>query len=181
MMEFSSLIAGVALLLLLMMVATKRWRASQDLDELPLARCEEDISEQCPEELVARIFSRADWYFVRGVRCRGIERLYQRERRRVALVWVGQISAMIRRVMRGHAEAARQSKNLQVSMEMNIFTQYLVLMAVCAILSMAIQIAGPLWLGGFAHFAQKLSLRVAKLQESLQADVLAKAASSRAA
>jgi hypothetical protein len=181
MMEFLSLIAGVALLLLLMLVATKGWRASRDLDEPPLARCEEDIGEQCPEELVARIFSRADWDFVRGVRCRGIERLYQRERRRVALVWVGQISAMIRRVMRGHAEAARQSKNLQVSMEMNIFTQYLVLMAVCAILSMAIQIAGPLWLGGFAHFAQKLSLRVAKLQESLQADVLAKAASSRAA
>jgi hypothetical protein len=83
--------------------------------------------------------------------------------------------------MRGHAEAARQSKNLQVSVEINILTQYLALMAVCAILSMTIQIVGPLRLGGLAHFAQRLSLRVAQLQESLQADVLAKADGSSAA
>jgi hypothetical protein len=181
MIEFSSLIAGAAVVLLLMVVATRGWRASRDLDEPPLARSEEDTTEPCPEEFVLRIFSRADWDFVRGVRCAGIERLYGRERRRVALVWVRQISAMTRRIMRGHAEAARQSKNLQVSMEINILTQYLRLMAVCAILSMAIQIVGPLWLGGLAHFAQGLSQRVAKLQESLQADVLAKAAGSRAA
>jgi hypothetical protein len=83
--------------------------------------------------------------------------------------------------MRGHAEAARRSKDLEVSTEIRIFAQYAASMAVCSVLSIAIQIAGPLWLGGLAHFAQKLSLRIAKLQESLQADVSAKAASSRAA
>jgi hypothetical protein len=180
MIEFPGLVAGAALLLLLMVVATQGWRASRDLHEPQLARSEEDITERCPEEFVLRIFSRADWDFVRGIRCAGIERLYERERRRVALVWVRQTSAVIRRVMRGHAEAARQSKNLQVSVEINILTQYLALMAVCAILSMAIQIVGPLRLGGLAHFAQRLSLRVAQLQESLQADVLAKAAGQRA-
>jgi hypothetical protein len=181
MIEFSSLIAGATLVLFLMVMAMRGWRASRDFDEPQLARCDEGISEQCPEEFVARIFSRADWDFVRGVRCGGIERLYQRERRRVALVWVRQISAMIRRVMRGHAEAARRSKNLEVSTEISIFAQYAASMAVCSVLSMAIQITGPLWLGGLAHFAQKLSLRVAKLQESLQADVLARAAGSRTA
>jgi len=181
MIEFLSLIAGAALVLLLMVVATRGWRASRDLDELPLARCDEEIAEPCPEEFVRRIFSRADWDFVRGVRCAGIERLYERERRRVALVWVRQISAITRKVMQGHAEAARQSKNLEVSMEINILTQYLGLIAVCAILSVAIQVAGPLRFGGLAHFAQGLSQRVAKLQESLQADALAKAAGSRAA
>jgi hypothetical protein len=50
------------------------------------------------------------------------------------------------------------------------------LMTVCGILSIALQIAGPLWIGGLAHFAQRLSLRVAKLQESFQADALAQAA-----
>jgi tRNA G26 N,N-dimethylase Trm1 len=47
------------------------------------------------------------------------------------------------------------------------------LMGVCGILSVAIQIAGPLWLGDLAHFAQRLAQRVAKLQESFQAGVLA--------
>jgi len=45
------------------------------------------------------------------------------------------------------------------------------LMAVCGILSVAVQIAGPLWLGGLAHFAQTLSQRLTKLQESFQAGV----------
>jgi len=66
---------------------------------------------------------------------------------------------------------ARQSKNLEFSTEINIFAQFLMLMAVCGILSVAVQIAGPLWLGGLAHFAQTLSQRLTKLQESFQAGV----------
>jgi hypothetical protein len=176
MMESSSLIAGTALLLLILLVATLRLLASRSLQEPPLARGEEDITEPCPDEFVSRIFSRDDWEFVRGIKCGSIERLFSRERKRVALAWVRQTSAMIRRVMRGHAEAARQSRNLEVSVELSILTQYVALMAVCAILSLAIQVAGPLWLGGLAQFAQRLSLRVAKAQESLQARSLAEAA-----
>ena len=176
MIEFSSLIVGVVLLLLLMVMATKGWLASRNLHEMSLARGEEDITEPCPEEFVLRIFSRADWDFVRGFGATSIERLFERERRGVASAWVRQTSAMIRRIMRGHAEAARQSQNLEVSMEINILAQYLALMAVCGILSIVIQIAGPLWIAGLAHFAQRLSLRVAKLQESFQADALTKAA-----
>jgi hypothetical protein len=176
MMESFSLLAGAALLLVLAVVVTQGWLASRDLREPPLARCEEDIAERCPEEFVSRIFSRADWDFVRAVRCPGIERLYKRERKQVASVWVRQTSAAIRRVMREHAQAARQSSNLNVSVEINILTQYLTLVATCAILSIAIQVVGPLWLGGLAQFAQRLSIRVAKLQESFQAGVLAGAA-----
>jgi hypothetical protein len=181
MIESTSLIAGAALLLVLAVVAAQGWLASRDLREPPLARSEEDVTERCPQEFVSQIFSRADWDFVRGVRCAGIERLYQRERRRVAVVWVRQTSAMIRKVMREHAEAARQSKNLDVLVEIKILAQYLVLMATCAILSMAIQTVGPLWLGGLAQFAQRLSVRVAKLQESFQADSMAQAARPRTA
>jgi hypothetical protein len=124
---------------------------------------------------VSRIFSRADWEFVRGLKAGGIERLFERERKRVALVWVRQTSAIIRKVMREHAAAARQSENLKFSMEINILAQFFALMAVCGTLSMAIQIAGPVWLGGLAHFAQRLSQQVTKLQESFQAGILAKA------
>jgi hypothetical protein len=176
MIAFSSLIAGAALLLLLLAVVTQRLLAARDLQEPPLARGDEDSSEPCPQEFVSRIFSRDDWDFVRRVQSGSIERLFERERKKVASVWVRQTSAMIRRVMREHAQAARQSKNLDVRVEIKILTQYLALMAVCAILSMAIQIAGPLWLGGLAHFAQRLSLRVAKAQESFRAHAFAEAA-----
>ncbi len=172
MIEFSSLIAGIALLLLLMAAATKEWLASRQ-SEPRVAASEEDATEPCPEEFVNRVFSRCDWEFVRGLRAGCIERLFDQERKKVALVWVRQISGMIRKIMHEHAREARQSKNLEFSTEINIFAQFLMLMGVCGILLAAIQLAGPLWLGGLAYFAQRLSQRVAKLQESFQAGVLA--------
>ena len=174
MIAFSSLIAGIALLLLLMAAATKGWLASRQLGARSAAS-EEDTSEPCPEEFITRVFSRADWEFVRGLKAGGIERLFEQERKKVALVWVRQTSALIRKVIGEHARAARQSKNLEFSTEINIFAEFLMLMAVCGILSVAVQIAGPLWLGVLAHFAQTLSQRVTKLQESFQAGVLANA------
>jgi hypothetical protein len=174
MIEFGSVIAGVVLLLLLMVATLKGWLASRPL-ETGRAASEEDASEPCPAELVDRVFSPVDWEFVRGLQARGIERLFQQERKKVALVWVRQISALIRKVINEHARVARQSENLEFSTEINIVAQFLVLLAVCGILSAAIQIAGPTSLGGLAHFAQRLSQRVNKLQETFQAGALANA------
>ena len=171
----ASLVAG-AVLLLLLAVVTKGWLAARQLQDVAPASREEDAMEPCAQEVVSRIFSRADWGFVRGLKAGRIERLFKQERKRVALVWVRQTSAIIRKVMREHAEAARQSANLKFSMEINIFAQFLALMAVCGTLSLAIQITGPVWLGGLAQYAQRLSQRVTKLQESFQAGGLAKAA-----
>jgi len=41
-----------------------------------------------------------------------MERLFEQERKKVALVWVRQTSALVREAIREHARAARQSKNL---------------------------------------------------------------------
>jgi hypothetical protein len=171
----ASLVAG-AVLLLFLAVVTKGWLAARQLQDVAPASREEDAMEPCAQEVVSRIFSRGDWEFVRGLKTGRIERLFKQERKRVALVWVRQTSAIIRKVMREHGEAARQSANLKFSMEINIFAQFLALMAVCGTLALAIQITGPVWLGGLAHYAQRLSQQVTKLQESFQAGGLAKAA-----
>ena len=171
----ASLVAG-AVLLLFLAVVTKGWLAARQLQDVAPASREEDAMEPCAQEVVSRIFSRADWEFVHGLKTGRIERLFKQERKRVALVWVRQTSAIIRKVMREHGEAARQSANLKFSMEINIFAQFLALMAVCGTLALAIQITGPVWLGGLAHYAQRLSQQVTKLQKSFQAGGLAKAA-----
>lgn len=174
MIEFGSVIAGAALLLLLMVATLRGWLASRQ-SGLDLAATEEEASEPCPEEVVERVFSRSDWEFVRGLKAQGIERLFRQKRKTIALVWVGQTSALMQRVIGEHARAARQSKDLKISTEINIVAQFVVLMAVCGILSAAIQIAGPMSLGGLAHFAQKLAQRMSRLQESFQAGLLANA------
>ncbi len=173
-----SLIAGVVLLLLLVAVVMKGWLAARQFEEPTRTPRELEEMETCPEGFASKIFSRADWEFVRGLKAERIERLFQQERKRVALVWVRQTSAMIRKVMREHAAAARQSHSLEFATEVSILSQFLTLMAVFGILSVAIQIASPLWLGGLAHFAQRLSQQVTTMQESFQAGVLAKSQGS---
>src|SRR6266478_8453904 len=120
MIELSSLIAGVVLLLLLMGLATKGWLAARHLQEPALETGEADVAQLCPKEFVSRVFSRGDWEFVHGLKSRGMERLFEHERKKVALVWVRQTSALVRNAIREHARAARQSKNLDFLGEINI-------------------------------------------------------------
>ena len=176
MIELSSLIAGVVLLLLLMGLAIKGWLAARHLQDPAVESGEADVAQACPDVFVSRVFSRGDWEFVHELRADDIERLFQRERKRVALVWVRQISAMIKKTMREHASAARQSRNLEFLMEIKIFAQFLTLMAVCGILSIAVHTAGPLSLAWLARFAQRLSVRIVKVQESFQPAPMVKAA-----
>jgi hypothetical protein len=180
MMDPSGLIAGVVLLLLLMAVAIRGWRTSRELQEPTLATAEEDGASVCPEEFVFRVFSREDWDFVRKLKADDIERLFEKERKKVALVWVRQTSVMIRRLMREHASAARQSKNLEFSTEINILSQFLISMVACGMLSLAIQVAGPPFLGNLAQFAHGLSHRITKVRESFEAGALAKTAGGTA-
>ena len=176
MMDVSAVIAGVVLLLLLMALAIKGWLTSRELQEPALPSVAEDGPSLSPEEFVSRVFSRDDWEFVHGLKARDIETLFQRERKNVALVWVRQTSAVIRKLMREHASAARQSKNLEFSVEVSILSQFLLSIAACGILSIAIQLAGPLFVGGLAHFEQRLSERMVKLHEAFQSSALANTA-----
>jgi hypothetical protein len=170
---FVGLISAAVLLLLLLAVLLKGWLASSGLESTGDV---EDAKEPCPEEFITHVFSSRDWEFVRSLKSLTIQDLFQRERKKVAQVWVRQTSAAIREVIHQHAIAARESQNLQPATEFKIISQFLALIAACGVLSLCIQVAGPLSVGGLAHFAQRLSVRVRRLQDSFQAGVLAQAA-----
>ncbi len=119
-------------------------------------------------EFVGHVFSRQDWEFIRGMRAPELAALFQQERKRVALVWVRQTSAMIQRAMREHATAARQSKNVDFPTELKIWRQFVSLVLICGTLSLAIQIAGPLWLASLARVAQRLSEQMTNVQSAFR-------------
>ena len=179
MIDLLGLIAGVLLVVILMVVATKGWMGVRRLPDPALGPGDGEVTEPCPKEFVSRVFSRGDWEFVRGLKSHGIERLFEQERKKVALVWVRQTSALVRKAVSEHADAARRSKNLEFLREINILAQFLTLILSCRILSVAIHTAGPVRLSGLAQFAQRLSQQVNKLQGSLQAGVLANANGTR--
>src|SRR5260370_20589655 len=97
MMEFASVIAG-AVLLLLLTAALKGWLAARQLGPWPAAS-EEDTTEPCPEEFFTRVFTRADWEFVRRLKPGGVERLFERVRQKVSLSSVRQTAALSRKVL----------------------------------------------------------------------------------
>jgi hypothetical protein len=172
--DLSGLIAGVVLLLLLLALAIKGWLRSRELLEPALPTADEDGVSICPEEFVSRVFSRDDGNFVRKLGAFDIERLFQKERKKVALLWVRQTANMIRKLMAAHARAARQSRNLEFSTEISILSQFVISMAACAVLSLAVQVAGPPMVASLAQLAQRLSQRMAKVHEAFEAGALTK-------
>ena len=120
----------------------------------------------CPPEFAARIFSSADWTFVSSEHSPDIMRLFQLERRVVALVWVHQTKTAIRQVMHEHKRLARQSPDLNIATEARLMYHYLQLVAICDLLALAIQSAGPMRVGSLATYASSLSQRFVEAQNA---------------
>ncbi len=166
----TAILLGILLLLLLLLLAARGSTAARELSsapDLPLLDDEAGL-DACPAEFVARIFSSDDWEFVSGIRSRQLQGLFRRERKLVALVWVDQTSKAIRRVMREHTEATRQSHDLHFATETKLALQYAELMFICGVLFLAIQAAGPQRVRGLALYAGTLSQRLAQAQQNFK-------------
>jgi hypothetical protein len=94
-------------------------------------------------ELARRIFSREDEEFVERMESRRIQRLYVKERRRVALHWIRRTSDEVSGIMRRHRLASRQSADLNVVAETKLFWQFVELRVLCGTLFMLVHIFGP--------------------------------------
>jgi hypothetical protein len=167
----SALLIGFVLLTLLLFVATRGISAARELSSRSDVPCSEDGAELalCPPEFVSRIFSSDDAKFVSATNSPELRKLFSRERKMVALLWVQQTSAAIQRIMREHLQLARQSEDLEFATELKLIGLYVELMLVCGMLFVAIQSAGPLWLRGLAIYADAHSQRLAQVQQSFKA------------
>jgi hypothetical protein len=167
--SFSLMIAGVLLGMLALFVLKMALTAhalEQEPEDLP---GEPSVAELCPAECAERIFSEDDRAFVWELKSPSVQRLFERERKAVALLWIRQMARGIRRVMREHAEAARRSADVRVGTEMRLFAQYGGSMLICGTLLFLTQLGGPLWLRGLAGYAQRLSQRMAEGQRAFAA------------
>jgi hypothetical protein len=166
----TALLIGSILLLLLFLVAARDAMGARELSsrsDVPLLDDDATL-DPCPPEFVARIFSPDDWKFVSETKSPQLERLFRRERKLVALAWVQQTSTAIRRIMREHTEAARQSHDLHFATETKLVLVYAELLFLCGVLFLAIQSAGPQRVRGLAVYAGTLSQRLAQAQHDLK-------------
>lgn len=157
-------------LLLLALLETRGSSVRHELSfrtDLPLYNETTGDASLCPPEFAARIFSPVDWKFVSGEKSPDVIRLFQHERRVVALVWVHQTKDAIHRIMREHTRVTRQSQDLHLATEAGLVLHYVQLVTICDLLILAIRSTGPARVGSLATYAASLSQRFADAQHAL--------------
>jgi len=113
-----------------------------------------------PPEVLERIFEPGDSDFVARQHSRGAQKLFHRERKRLAYLWLRQIRQEVANVRRFHAEMARKSANLHPGTEIRIAVDCLLVSAVCWLLAVAIFFLGPIHARGMARYASDLSAQL---------------------
>jgi hypothetical protein len=101
-------------------------------------------------QMLTRVFSSCDDAFVAEEASAGLGRLLRRERKRLALRWVGRRAAEARSIMRRHARLARTARDVQVSGEVQLALRYVELRSLCGLLFVLVSVFGPVGLHGLA-------------------------------
>jgi len=156
----SALTIGLLLFLALLVFAIRLGSTARGFHSVSESSGEQGQSEEfeaCPPELVARIFSRADWELISRTHSSSLERLFLQERRKVALFWVRHTSRGIRQVMRKHTEAARNAADIRFRTELSLFLFYMELLLMCETLDVLITTVGPSRLQRIASYVHELS------------------------
>ena len=151
---------GVVLLVLLLLIAKRGEVEVSGYGETG-DRAERRPGAAFPSpELVLRIFSAKDRKFVVALGSRRLERMFEAERRKVALHWVRQVSRETKEIMRVHRLASRWHHDLNAAAEAELTLDYLRLRLVCALLGLLISAFGPHSLDQLAGYAGTLYGRI---------------------
>ena len=111
-------------------------------------------------ETAQRIFSGEDRKFVIALGSRRIERIFEAERRKVALHWVWRTSRETKEIMRVHRLASRWRHDLNPATEARLTFDYLRLRLVCSFLGVLVSAFGPHSLDRLAGYAGTLHGRI---------------------
>ena len=170
---YGALAIAVILLGLLFAVVIRGDLYGQELearDELASAE-EESGVELCPPEFVPKIFGPRDQEYVSTLRSSGLEQLFRRERKEVAIFWIQQTFASIRRIMKSHVAATRGAADLRFGTEINLFGRYVELFLLCSLLLALVKILGPSPMGRVAAQAERLSQRIGEAEQAFRSAV----------
>lgn len=130
---------------------------------------EDELASGCPPQFVMQIFAKKDLEFVSALGSSQLKKFFAQERKAVALYWVQQTSAHVRRIMREHLQASRRSKDLELDTEAGILLRYAGLQFLCGVLFVSIELAGPQGLQGLAARADGLAQRIREAQLGFRA------------
>lgn len=74
---------------------------------------------------VERIFSEQDWAFVSRDTNRAVQRLFQTQRRRLAILWLRQTRSQVAQLMTSYRAIVRQNSHVSAVVEMRVALDYM--------------------------------------------------------
>jgi hypothetical protein len=96
-----------------------------------------------PPDLIVRTFARDDLNFVTSMRSPKIERVFLRERRRIALQWVAQVRKQVLNLKRFHSGESRRYAQLSARTEIALAFDFAALLIACRVLQVIFYLRGP--------------------------------------
>jgi hypothetical protein len=158
---------GASLLLLLFLIGAKQEAIEKTAQEIESdAYRRRSQGAKAASAAARRIFSAEDRAYIGTLENEELRRLYEEERRQLALHWVRHTSEEVGAVMRQHRLLARTSENLDVRHEALLLLRHMELRFLCGLLTSLIFVFGPHALGDLAAFAGDVSQSIgASLQE----------------
>jgi hypothetical protein len=126
--------------------------AQQALDSLQ--------SELLAPDITARIFTKHDLDFVRSLSVPRIEKFFLRDRKKVALIWVGRVHERICLLRRLHLGSARYYARLSVKTELELAFDFAMLLVSCRALQLTFVVGGPYAAPGMVRAVTEVAARV---------------------
>lgn len=138
------LFIGLLLLASLLVLARRSGRPEGSAEALVEARqaLKHLQSGLLPSELVDRFFAAEDFEFVASAAPPAVNALFQRERKKIVLAWIGQVRQQIRSLRRFHLGTARFYSRLSFRSEMVLAMDFARLLITCRALQLLVYVGG---------------------------------------
>jgi hypothetical protein len=118
-----------------------------------------------PPELVGRIFAKADLDYVESAGSERVREMFCRERRRIALSWLGQVHRQVVSLRHFHLGAARFYARLSLWTELKLAGDFAALSLACRGMQALIYLGGPYAAPRTIGFTMALAGRVCEVSE----------------
>jgi hypothetical protein len=96
-----------------------------------------------PENVVARIFDRADFRYVTAAAPSQIGDLFLEERKRISLIWEQRVRSEVRNLMQFHQGYSRLHSKLSLLTEIRLALDFALLLLTCRALRVMLYLRGP--------------------------------------
>lgn len=165
----SFVVLGSLVLVVLFILFRRGMVPARSISNVPDARDTVNTlqSELLPDWFVERLFSKEDQIFAHGADSLDISRLFDSERRTVALSWLKQTQEYVAQLMDFHARLARQRPDLRPTAEFKLTLEYVQFYLVCKILAGTIRLVGPIRVRSLAVRAVEMATQLGSISEKL--------------